>query len=736
VSKVFALFNRGIVYWAPLTILCFAAALRLAIPDFIERLSLIAFDTYQKESPRPASDAPIRIVDIDDKSLKDIGQWPWPRSIVAELLDKLREAGAAVVVFDVLFSEPDRTSPKLLLPLLTSGGAAEEDAKRLLQAITDPDERLAAAIGQMPVVLGFALTASGGTAPPIPKAGFATSSAPNSDPLRFVLNFPEAIADLPALQKAAAGNGAVTPFLDWDGVLRREPLLFRLDGKPVPSLAAETLRVAVGARQYLARGAGASGEQSYGENTGLNSIKIGPLVIPTDSAGRVWLHYTPSDKGLYISAADIFSGKFDRSRIADNIVLVGASAKGLNDLHPTPLAPDTPGTEIHAQLIEQVLQGSFLTRPDWVIGVEVFFIAFVGLLLILLIPRVGAITSGGVGAVAMIVAVAASWFAFQKAQLLIDPVYPILVLAIVYVITTLLSHRETERRQKEIRQAFSRYMSPHMVAELAKHPEKLRLGGESKTVTIMFSDIRGFTSLSEGLTSAELGQLINEFLTPMTEIITEHKGTIDKFIGDCIMAFWNAPLDDPDHAKNAIAAAQAMRKRLIELNQEWAKKGRPELQIGIGINTGECSVGNFGSQQRFDYSLLGDPVNLASRLEGLTKQYGVDFIIGEETAHLAADPGLVELDLVAVKGKSKAVRIYTLPPHPIAAEQFFARHTALLDAYRQRDWEAALGMLDDKTLSEEAELAPVYDLFRQRIAQLQIDSPPGDWDGVFVAQDK
>jgi adenylate cyclase len=735
-KKLLSALNRGVVYWVPLAILCFAAALRLAIPDFIERLSLIAFDSYQREAPRPVSDAPIRVVDIDDASLKAIGQWPWPRSVIATLADKLREAGAAVVVFDILFSEPDRTSPQLLLPLLTSGGVSEADAKRMLEAMPDPDQQLADAIGKMPVVLGFALTASGGTKPPELKAGFATTSAANSDPMRFVLSFPEAIADMPILQQAAAGNGAVTPYLDWDGVLRREPLLFRLDGKPVPSLAAEALRLAVGARQYLARGAGASSEQSFGENTGLNAVKIGPLVIPTDVAGRVWLHYARSDRNLYVSAADIFSGNFDRSRIADNIVLIGASAKGLNDLHPTPLAPDTPGTEIHAQLIAQVLEGSFLTRPDWIIGVEVFFIAFVGLLLILLIPRIGAILSGGVGAVAIIIAVAVSWFAFRDAQMMIDPVYPILVLAMVYVVTTLLSHRETERRQREIRQAFSRYMSPHMVAELAKHPEKLKLGGESKTVTIMFTDIRGFTTLSEGLTSAELGQLINDFLTPMTEIIIEHKGTIDKYIGDCIMAFWNAPLDDPDHAKNAITAAQEMRRQLVDLNEEWVKQGRPELQIGIGLNTGDCSVGNFGSQQRFDYSLLGDAVNLASRLEGLTKQYGVDFIISEETASLAGEPGMIEIDLVAVKGKTKAVRIFTLPPHPIETEQFFARHQALLDAYRRRDWESALGMLEDRTLAAEPELAPVYDLFRNRIAQLQIDSPPGDWDGVFFAQEK
>jgi adenylate cyclase len=307
---------------------------------------------------------------------------------------------------------------------------------------------------------------------------------------------------------------------------------------------------------------------------------------------------------------------------------------------------------------------------------------------------------------------------------------------------TLLGHHHTERRQREIRQAFSRYMSPHFVDELARNPEKLKLGGEIRQMTIMFCDIRGFTTISEGMSAEELTHYMNGFLSPMTEIITEHKGTIDKYIGDCIMAFWNAPLDDPDHARNAVAAAQDMRKKLVELNREWeaaalASGGvyRP-LRIGIGINTGECCVGNFGSHQRFDYSLLGDPVNLASRLEGLGKLYGVDLIIGEETASRIDEPGLIELDLVAVKGKSQAVRIFTLPPHPIEAEQFLARHNALLAAYRRRDWEGALALLNDRGLTEEPVLAPVYDLFRERIEQLQVEPPPNDWDGVFVAQEK
>jgi len=329
-----------------------------------------------------------------------------------------------------------------------------------------------------------------------------------------------------------------------------------------------------------------------------------------------------------------------------------------------------------------------------------------------------------------------SWFAFRNGQVLLDPVYPTAVLAIVYLTGTLLNYRLTEKRQREIRQAFSLYMSPHYVEQLARNPEKLVLGGEVRVMTIMFCDIRGFTSMSEGMTAHELGQLINEFLTPMTEIIMAHKGTIDKYIGDCIMAFWNAPLDDPDHARNAVAAAQDMRRKLIELNRAWAAEGRRTLQVGIGVNTGECSVGNFGSHQRFNYSLLGDPVNLSSRLEGLTKVYGVDLIIGEETAAGLDDPGLIELDLVAVKGKTRAVRIFTLPPHPMEAQQYLARHAALLEAYRRRDWDAALGLLEDPVLAAEREMAPVYGLFRERIAQLKAESLPSDWDGVFVAHEK
>jgi adenylate cyclase len=738
VKRFLSLLNRGTVYWVPLVVLFAAAAAHLAIPSVFERLSLLSFDTYQRAAPRQAaSDLPIRIVDIDDKSLKQIGQWPWSRSVIADLLDKLREAGASVVVFDVIFAEPDRTSPKLLLPLLTDMGVDGGDAKQLLAKMADPDDRLAEAMSKLPVVVGFALSDGTGTGTPMAKAGFSSAGAAGSNPLRYVRSFPEAVAALPMFQKAAAGNGFDNELPDeWDDVVRHVPLLLRLADKAVPSLAAEALRLGTGAHGYIAKGAGANGQQSFGENTGLNSVKIGPLIVPTDGAGRVWAHFARADANRFVSAVDIVSGNFDRSRIADNIVLIGASYAGLNDLHATPVDPKMPGVEIQAQLIEQVLQGDFLDRPDWVGGAEILFTMLIGIVLILAIPRFGALLSAAIVGVAVIAVAAASWFAFRDAHLLVDPVYPIVVIGIIYLLGTILSYRSTEQRQREIRQAFSRYMSPYMVEELAAHPEKLVLGGQIKLITIMFCDIRGFTTLSEGLTAAELGQLINNFLTPMTEIIMANKGTIDKYIGDCIMAFWNAPLDDPDHAKNAVAAALAMREKLIELNDGWRAQGKREIHIGIGINTGECCVGNFGSEQRFDYSLLGDPVNLSSRLESLTKQYHVDFIIGEDSAELLDEPNLIELDLVAVKGKSRAVRIYTLPPHPVETEQYLARHQELLAAYRRRDWEGALALLEDRTLAGEPDMAPFYELFRERIAQLQIESLPEDWDGVYVAHEK
>ncbi|MGE0258501.1 MAG: CHASE2 domain-containing protein [Alphaproteobacteria bacterium] len=728
------------MYLLPLSILVLAVAARVAAPDFLDRTALIAFDLYQRASPRETGNLPIRIVDIDDASLKELGQWPWPRGMIAKLIDRLREAGASIIGFDIDFAEPDRTSPRMLSPLLAQNGLSSADTAKLLASVPDPDDKLAEAMRTVPVVTGFILSDQGSERPPAAKAGFA---AVGNDPLARVARFPRAIPNLPEFESAAAGNGFLNQYLDWDNVVRRVPLVLKLGDKPYPSLVAEMLRIGAEAHSYVVRGAGAQAQTDFGANTGMTDLRIGPLIVPTDAAGRVAVHFAPPPPDLYVSAKDILAGAFDRSLIDGNMVLVGTSATGvINDRQATPLAPNVPGVEVHAQLIEQILLGDYLVRPDWAIGAETLFALLVGAGLIWLLPRIGALPSAAVGVFAVSAAVAASWLAFQKANLLIDPVYPSLVLIVVYVVSSLLGYLRTETQQRQIRNAFSRYMSPHYVAELARHPEKLSLGGEMRVMTIMFCDIRGFTTRAEGMDAHALTHFMNQFLSPMTEIITNRKGTIDKYIGDCIMAFWNAPLDDPEHAKNAVQAVQEMRRALIELNRQWeieaadaGKKFIP-VQIGIGLNTGECVVGNFGSMKRFDYSLLGDPVNLASRLEGLGKVYGIDFIIGEDTAARLDDPDLIEVDVVAVKGKTQPSRIYTLPPEPVAAQDALRQHQALLSAYRHQEWSTALSLLNSGSLAVLRYLAPVYDLYKRRIAQFQTEPPPPNWDGVFALQEK
>jgi adenylate cyclase len=736
--RVHPTLRRSLIYVLPLTVLLVGVVARIAASDILDKLSLICFDLYQRAAPRESGDAPIRIVDIDDNSLSAIGQWPWPRAVVAQLVDKLRDAGAAVIAFDIDFAEPDRTSPKMLLSLITQNGVGAEQAEKLLVSLPDPDQRLAKAMSAVPVVTGFIMGDQGETRPPALKAGFAFAG---NDPLGHVGSFPRAIPNLPVFEAAAAGNGFLNQHLEWDRVVRQVPLILKLGDKPYPSLAAEALRLWLGARGYIGRAAGANGETSFGEKTGLAAIRIGQLTVPTDAAGRVWLYYALPRPDSMVSAADILGEHFDRAAFADHIVLVGTSAKGvINDEQATPIAPDVPGVEIHAQLIEQILQQAFLVRPDWAVGSEILFAMLIGIALILVLPQIGALLSAMLGLAAVVAAVGSSWIAFQNARLLIDPVYPIVVLATVYLLATLLGYLRTEERQRQIRLTFSQYMSPHYVEELARHPERLKLGGQARSMTIMFCDIRGFTSLSEHLDAEALTHFMNSFLSPMTKIITEQKGTIDKYIGDCIMAFWNAPLDDPDHAENAVRAAQAMRRKLVELNREWQAEPLYQVflpvRVGIGINTGECVVGNFGSEAHFDYSLLGDPVNLASRLEGLCKVYGVDLVIGEETAARLQDEALIELDFVAVKGKSQAGRIYTLPREQSEGDQFIHEHSALLTAYRRQEWAAALRLLDDNRPAAGCHLAPVYDLYRRRIAQFQIAAPPTNWDGVFTAEEK
>ncbi|WEK52492.1 MAG: adenylate/guanylate cyclase domain-containing protein [Candidatus Kaistia colombiensis] len=503
---------------------------------------------------------------------------------------------------------------------------------------------------------------------------------------------------MPALDAAAKGLGSINWLQDRDQIVRRVPLVFRVGDALVPSLAAEALRVAQDAGSYILKGSNASGEAAFGRSTGLNHIRIGALVVPTDADGAIWLRFRPSDPAGFVSAKDVLDGSIPAHLMEGRIVLVGTSAAGLLDLRATPLDSAVPGVEIHAQVIEHILSGRSLTRPDFASGVEIAGIVGLGALLALILPHVSAVTAAILGVLAVGGILAGGFVAYLRAGLLFDPFYPALVIALLVTGSVLYTFRQAERARAGIRRAFQHYVSPAVVDEIIADPTRLELGGEMRELTLLFCDVRNFTTLAEGMSAAELTGFINELMAPLSDIILRHRGTIDKYMGDAVMAFWNAPLDDPDHARHALDAAEAMMAAMAGLNANWqrlaAERGRamPEVRIGIGINTGPCCVGNLGTAQRFDYSAIGDEVNIASRLEQLTKEYGLGVIVGEPTVRAAGTAGLVEIDRIRVRGRSGMSRIFTMAPAD-AAPDFVEAQRAFAAALPELDpaiWRTAL----------------------------------------------
>lgn len=718
-----------------------ATAVRIADPFFLQALRLIAFDTYQRLAPQTYDPAlPVRIVDIDEASLSRVGQWPWPRTTVAELLQRLSAAGAATVAFDVLFAEPDQTSLEQLATRLPPDES--ELIKPLVDGRKTHDAVFAEVIGFSPTVLAAVLT-NEETEYPIPiKAGYAVAG---DDPRPFITGFSGSTSNLPALEDAALGVGAINWVPDRDQVVRRLPLVYRQGETLVPTLVTEALRVAQGASTYVLKASNASGETAFGAETGLNHIKVGGLEIPTGPDGSLLLQFRPTNPDAFIPAWTVLSGEFDPNEVAGRIILVGSSAAGLSDVRATPLDSALPGVEIHAQALEHLLSERKLTRPDHVQALEILLVLVVGIILAFILPRMSAGLSAAIGGVVVVGIFVGAWFAYTDAHLLFDPTYPALATLVLVGSASTYLYRRVEQQRGEVRRAFGHYVSPAVVDELITNPDRLELGGEVRELTLLFTDVRNFTSISETMTAHELTHFINGLLSPLSEIILKHRGTIDKYMGDAIMAFWNAPIDDPDHPRHAVQAALEMTAKMKELNEVWKKEaeeaGRPykPVAIGIGVNSGNCCVGNLGSSVRFDYSAIGDDVNLASRVEGLSKVYGLTIVIGEATAHNCGEPSL-ELDLMRVKGRTQPARLYTLQGALDATtdqlERLKPRHEQLLKAYRDKDWDGADVAIAACREVGVGDLDVFYALYESRIATWRETPPPDEWDGVFTATEK
>lgn len=718
------------LYWGLVAAFLVAASVLFAAqPVLLQSLRYLTFDFYQRVSPAPPlPDSPVRVVAIDEESLARLGQWPWPRSTVAQLTDQLGAAGASAIVFDVLFTEPDRTSPEQMLVWLP-----EERGRALRRVISSwptHDSAFAESVARNPTVLAAVLHHER-TDQILPlKAGFAVAG---DDPGPFVANFSGVSGNLPALTEAAHGVGFINWVPDRDQVVRRVPLLALQGDTLTPSLDLEALRVAQGASTYMVRSSNAHGATAFGQATGVNEVRVGGAIIPTGPNADMWLHFRHSQPARYISAAAIVYGEVDPAELAGRIVLIGATAPGLMDLRATPLDSAIPGVEIHQQIIEQVVAGRYLSRPDYAPGIE-WLIAMLTVLIIAVVAlRAPASVSAGLGLVIIVGLLAGGLLLFSSAGYLFDPVFPAACAFVFAASAATYLYRRAELQRAEIRRAFSQYVAPSIVKELANHPERLKLGGEVRDLTLLVCDIRNFTGISEKFSAEEMTAFINSFLTPLTDVIIESGGTIDKYMGDSIMAFWNAPMDDAEHAAHGCGAALRMSAKMAELNVQWraeaAAAGRPfeDVAIGIGVNSGECCVGNLGSDRHFDYSAIGDAVNVTSRLEGLTKVYGLALLMGEEAVKRAPGLAFVEVDLVRVKGRQAPSRIFTLLPEGAALA---LDHQHFLEAYRRGEWEKAGALLAALRQSSAAPLAKLYQRYEQRLQRLALVRAE-DWDGVY-----
>lgn len=706
---------------------------------FISALDKQIYDAMFRVRGDEAPSGEVVIVDIDEKSLKKIGQWPWPRDLMAVLVEKITEAGASSMGFDMVFPEKDRLAPAFYYQTLQErmpGIFKNAKPEILADSRLNFDARFGEALSKAPSCLGYVFTFSGGQPAgdtPFPSASIRiTPRGMGFDDLNLIKASGVILNNSDVSQAGTEGFINVAP--DLGGVIHRVPLFITYNNIPYPSMALETVRTGLKLPEIAIN---VSTQKSNSKNAVLG-ISLSDRFIPTDNEGSLAINYR-GRPGIFptFSAVDIINGE-GLYRLKNKFVFIGTSAAGLHDLRSTPFSGSVPGVEIQANVADNILKGDpFIYDRLAEIALTYLTIIIGGSLMGFLLSYTGPLTSALVGIGAVSIVVVGNFYFYFMQRKLVGMVYPVLVISMMFITITLFKYFFKDREKRFIFRAFSQYVSPGVVNQLMLHPENLSLQGEQRNITVFFSDIRNFTGISETMTSSRLAKLLNLYLTAMSNIILEHNGMVDKYIGDAIMAIWNAPHEDRFHAANAIKSALRMKSSLEGLGGQWKELGFPLITAGIGINTGDINVGNFGSEQRFEYTVIGDEVNLASRLEGLNKNYGTDILVSENSM-VASGEGIFfrYIDAVRVKGKEKSIRIFEplcegIPPQDLIDE--VVAFEAAVYFYKRMDFVEAGRIV--KALNE-AKPSRLYMVYLERIAGFISEPPPETWDGVHVFSEK
>ena len=674
--------------WAAVISVILLLTLYVVNPSFIQKLQLNTFDHFITSLEKKQSEE-IVIVNFGEKSVKQFGQWPFDRRDIANTIDKLKDNGAAVIVAPILFSEKDRA------------GGDDELAKTLEGVI----------IAQQPTTQSIP--------PDTVRRGFAAIGP--VDPSLYVYRWAGGLRPISKLAESASGVGVLATIPELDGVVRRVPLLVNIAGGMYPSLPLETLRVAAGDPSY----------QIKTGDSGPEFVRIPAYpAIPVDERGRIWT--TWNTKFEQVEATEI------DDRVKGKVVVLGLTIEGVGGIIATPVG-EKWAHEIQAQTLQTLIDGTSISRLSIARAIEGILILSLLMLCLYTVPRLSVALTVPFYAFVIACISAGSYYLFQTQLQLWDPSYLILSSSVLFAHLVFNNFAREFRLKQQIKKQFGTYLSPALVEKLQKNPELLQLGGDTRELSIMFTDVRGFTTISEhyGSDVQGLTKIMNRYMTAMTAKILQNEGTLDKYIGDAQMAFWNAPLDDKEHAKHAVKTALEMLNDLEKFNKEIEGEGVPPFGMGLGINTGSVVVGNMGSSQRFDYTCLGDSVNLASRLEGQSKPYHVKMVIGPETYEYVKDEYLcLELDCLAVKGKSEGVNIYTIVNKNGLNKAASRSHAQFLQYYREMAWDKALEYIPYIERAFEGDMKEYYHMMKERIEDYKNNPLPNNWDGVFRTNSK